>query len=146
MRPTLSALMIASLLTCPLWCAGGSWCAGESSAVGEVFAAASPENCCTRCESNRSSTRPTSKSSAPESSCPCEDCQCLACICNGAVVESDACPDNVRFLEPWGTDRTTSSEDLGGRRPGFASPDGISFAFAFFNGRAARIALRSLLI
>ena len=135
MRPTIVLLMIASLLSCPLWCANATDCADPASAV------ASSDGCCGHCQTHRQEAE-----TPPAPAEPCNDCQCSTCLCNGAVFESDEARFHDQLLIVWNVLGDYLARQANGAEVRCATREARLQTADRFSGRDARIRLRSLLI
>lgn len=140
-RLVIIPLLTCSLLACPLRCGlGPAIAASDSAAAGCTCCAALPA-----VESTGAAAETLGASSPLP---PTDDCGCLNCICEGAVVDSDGDAIQMTLFDFGDGFPIGASIDAGGvlRNSISPRPDGASSHGYFLDGRAARIAHRSLLI
>ena len=132
LRPALTYLLTAMIVTCPVVCqARDMLCAQKSGAV--------PHSCCACCRHERPTTpSPSDRSPAPG--------RCSSCLCGGAVVHSlwpvELLNDAFSCFSPW-----TTADSLGSRVD-LVRGENAGFVEYFLpdSGRALRIRIESFLI
>ncbi len=128
-HPLLVAILIVSLLTCPLRCF-----ACETHAMPSAVSSCASCECCKHCEEVPASN----PIPFPES----DECLCNSCICDGAVVESPAgLPDlgpGLIWMLPL---RLESHVQFGISQ--FADPAAVKHVGQTLSGRGARLAYQS---
>ena len=133
-RSTLTVLLIAALLACPIRCFACQGSSGDGADVAQTALC----GCCSQdgCESG----------SDPFGPVPAGECDCQDCLCDGAISESDALPLAVKTIQVGVLPLTIISLDAT-RSVSSASRDWAQKARPRYRcGRDARTAHQSWLI
>ena len=143
-RLVIIPLLTCSLLACPLRCVPAPAIAASDTAVSATAGCA----CCGPPPAVESAGAAAEGLAADTPLPPTDKCGCLSCICEGAVVDSDNDAIQMTLVDfgdciPFG-DSVDASGVLQNRI--CHRSDGLSSHGYFLDGRAARIAHRSLLI